>query len=125
MSTDDRLPTLLAAAERASMAIAFHLEPYPGRTAETIREDLLYLMRRPELAASPAVLRLGPQRLPLYFVYDSYHISPADWAVLLTPGGKGSLRGGDGDGEGGVRHGKAGDCPAGGAPCCIMRLPLR
>ena len=84
------------------MAIAFHLEPYPGRTAATVREDLQYLMRRPEVAASPAVLRLGPQRLPLYFVYDSYHISPADWAALLTPGGEGSMRGSDGDGEAGA-----------------------
>ncbi|KAI7837064.1 hypothetical protein COHA_009063 [Chlorella ohadii] len=98
VSTDERLPTLLAAAERAGMAIAFHLEPYPGRTAATVREDLQYLMRRPEVAASPAVLRLGPQRRPLYFVYDSYHISPADWAALLTPGGEGSMRGSDGDG---------------------------
>ncbi|PRW33846.1 glyco endo-alpha-1,2-mannosidase [Chlorella sorokiniana] len=98
VSTDDRLPALLAAAEQAGIAVAFHLEPYPGRTAETVREDLQYLMRRPEVAASPAVLRLGPQHLPLFFVYDSYHITPADWAPLLSPGGKGSVRGGDGDG---------------------------
>ena len=93
------MPTLLAAAEQAGIAIAFHLEPYPARTTETVREDLQYLMRRPEVAASPAVLRLGPQRLPLYFVYDSYHIAAADWAGLLTLGGEHSLRGGDGDGE--------------------------
>lgn len=98
VSTDDRLPTLLAAAARAGIAVAFHLEPYPGRSADTVREDLQYLVRRPEVAASPAVLRLGPHRLPLYFVYDSYHIPPADWAALLMPGSGSSLRGGDGDG---------------------------
>jgi glycoprotein endo-alpha-1,2-mannosidase len=129
VSTDALLPGLLEAAEAEGLAISFHLEPYPGRSAASMREDLLYLMDR--VGASPAVLRVGggrgssgdnnsssnssdgsssgdgpsssssipKQGLPAFFVYDSYHIPPQDWAALLLPGGELSLRGTPADGE--------------------------
>lgn len=123
MSTDERLPLLLRVAEESQVAVAFHLEPYPGeciegnsrclrstcllrashpsstlpalpsfvlaapaswhyayiapplvlllllplragRSAHTVREDLLYLMRA--AGASPALLRIRGR--PLYYV---------------------------------------------------------
>ncbi|EFN55571.1 hypothetical protein CHLNCDRAFT_134058 [Chlorella variabilis] len=94
VSTDAALPLLLRVAEEVGVEVAFHLEPYPGRSAATTREDLAYLARR--VGASPAVLRVGG--LPLYYVYDSYHIPPQDWSRLLTPGGALSLRGTEADG---------------------------
>ncbi|KAL4430585.1 hypothetical protein ABPG77_005825 [Micractinium sp. CCAP 211/92] len=94
VSTDALLPVLLEAAEAEGMAVSLHLEPYPGRTAATVRDDLLYLMRR--VGGSPALLR--HRGLPVFFVYDSYHIPPGDWAKLLQPGGELSLRGTEADG---------------------------
>ncbi len=46
--------------------------------------------------ASPALLRIpGSSRVPVpvYYVYDSYHIPPSDWASLLGPEGERSIRG--------------------------------
>ncbi|KAL4436928.1 hypothetical protein ABPG75_004067 [Micractinium tetrahymenae] len=102
VSTDALLPALLEAAEAEGMAVSLHLEPYPGRTAASVREDLFYLMGR--VGGSPALLRAekrGPRLrrgLPVLFVYDSYHIPPGDWAQLLQPGGELSLRGTEADG---------------------------
>lgn len=130
VSTDALLPALLAAAEAEGMAVSLHLEPYPGRSAASVREDLLYLMRT--VGASPALLRAekrgprlvhagggrlsdtavglpagggadaaraaGQRDLPLFFVYDSYHIPASDWAKLLQAGGELSLRGTEADG---------------------------
>ena len=46
VSTDAALPLLLRVAEEVGVEVAFHLEPYPGRSAATTREDLAYLARR-------------------------------------------------------------------------------
>jgi glycoprotein endo-alpha-1,2-mannosidase len=35
---------------------------------------------------------------PLYYIYDSYHISPQEWDKLLAPGGPTSIRGTKADG---------------------------
>ena len=72
------------------MRVAFHLEPYPGRTAETVRADLRYLIDR--FGASDALLRGGAERGsgPVFFVYDSYLTAAAEWATLLGPRTDGS-----------------------------------
>ena len=56
--------------------------PLQGRSAQSVREDLEYLMGR--FGGSPSLYRRGG--LPVYYVYDSYHISAHDWAQVLTPG---------------------------------------
>jgi hypothetical protein len=66
----------------------------PGRTTETVRADIVYLMSR--FNSSKALLRQDGR--PVYFVYDSYRIAPADWAHLLTPQGQATVRGTDWDG---------------------------
>lgn len=64
VSTDAALPLLLEAAAGEGVRVAIHLEPYPGRTAATIREDLAHLRRLH--GDAPALLRLEGR--PLYFV---------------------------------------------------------
>ena len=78
------------AGEGGGMRVAFHLEPYPGRTAETVRADLRYLIDR--FGASDALLRGGAERGsgPVFFVYDSYLTAAAEWATLLGPRTDGS-----------------------------------
>ena len=79
------------------MRVALHLEPYPNRTALTVREDLEYLHRR--FGASRALLRLGDGGgRPLFYAYDSYRVPTSDWADLLTPGGAHTVRGTELDG---------------------------
>jgi glycoprotein endo-alpha-1,2-mannosidase len=65
VSTDAVLPLLLRVAGEEGVRVALHLEPYPGRTAASVREDLLYLMSA--VGDSPALLRVGPRRLPVYY----------------------------------------------------------
>ena len=64
---DRRLPSVLAAAQRQHLAVALHVEPYDGRTAETVAADLQY-------AAS-----LGIRDV---YVYHPRDIAAADWAAL-------------------------------------------
>lgn len=92
VQTDDRVQAVLTAAEATNVSIAWHLEPYPGRSAASVAGDVAYL--EVKYGASPAVLRVGDQkadgdekvRHAVYFVYDSYHVSSAEWkAQLLGP----------------------------------------
>lgn len=48
-----------------------------GRSVETVRDDLSYLVEQ---------YGSHPSFLPLYYIYDSYHISSHDWSRLLTAG---------------------------------------
>jgi len=63
VSTDARLPAVLEAAAAAGLGVAFHLEPYPGRTVVSVRDDLAYLCVRLSLLLLLLVLR--PPLLPL------------------------------------------------------------
>lgn len=90
VSTDSAILDLLAAAEEVDgMYVAFHLEPYPGRSAATVGEDVKYLLGR--VGSSRALLRLHGK--PVFYVYDSYHIPSYEWATVLGRQSKFSLRG--------------------------------
>ena len=124
------LPLLDACGERG-LRVALHVEPYKGRTAESVKEDLRYAKDR--YAAHPAFHRMhrrtgraystaaaaatttttaamssgvastSSQRaaqleqegyLPVFFIYDSYHVSPQEWGGVLSYDGRaGSIRG--------------------------------
>jgi hypothetical protein len=64
---DLRLPLVLDAARRHHLAVALHLEPYDGRSADTVAADLQY-------AAS-----LGIRDV---YVYHPRDIAAADWATM-------------------------------------------
>jgi hypothetical protein len=82
----------MQAAEKANVKVAWHLEPYPGRDARSVRDDIAYINLK--YGSSPAALKLGPQRNKmLYYCYDSYHLGQDDWASLLSPGGVRTVRG--------------------------------
>ena len=76
--------------------MAFHLEPYPGRTAASVREDIRHILDRH--GDSPALLRGARGGGPVFFVYDSYRVSPRDWSTILSPTGHDTVRGTDLDG---------------------------
>jgi hypothetical protein len=64
---DLRLPLVLRAAHAAGLAVAVHLEPYPGRTVGTVETDIVHLRT------------LGITR---FYVYHPSDISKRDWAEL-------------------------------------------
>ena len=70
------------------MKVAFHLEPYPSRTAKSVREDLMYLYTKYGHHSS---LFRSQDRF-LFYVYDSYHIQYYDWQEILTSDGAYSVR---------------------------------
>jgi glycoprotein endo-alpha-1,2-mannosidase len=69
--------------------IAVHLEPYPGRSVFSIRQDLEYLHARH--GRSRALYRINGK--PVFYVYDSYHIEAQQWRRLLALGGDVTVRG--------------------------------
>lgn len=89
--TDVALPLLLKAAYAVGIQVCVHIEPYPGRTALSVKSDLIYLEEN--YGSSPAWYRLPAfNNKALYYVYDSYLISPQDWTAILTPEGEHSIR---------------------------------
>lgn len=84
-----------AAAAVGGIGVALHLEPYAGRSAESVRADLEHLADR---YGAHAGLHRGADGRPVFFVYDSYHLGPAAWKRVLQPGGDLSVRGGTADG---------------------------
>ncbi len=64
---DLRLPLVLRDAQAAGLTVAVHLEPYPGRTIETVEADIAHLRT------------LGITR---FYVYRPFDIDVQDWAAL-------------------------------------------
>lgn len=86
VNTDSAIASVLETAYTTNIKVALHLEPYVGRSVESIRLDLEYLHKKygkhPALARSK---RAGDDKeLPMMFVYDSYHISSREWSLLLS-----------------------------------------
>eukprot|EP00808_Paulinella_micropora_P009391 g25768.t1 len=88
VNTDSALPLLFQVAQQTGLQLAFHLEPYPGRTVETVRLDVLDLLQR--FSDQPSLYRRDG--CPVFYVYDSYHIAAEQWARLLTSDGDLSIR---------------------------------
>ena len=64
---DLRLPMVIRAAHRAGLAVAAHLEPYPGRTILSVQSDIEHLQT------------LGIKR---FYVYRPFDLPDAEWAAL-------------------------------------------
>jgi glycoprotein endo-alpha-1,2-mannosidase len=64
---DLRLPLVVRAAHAAGLTVAVHIEPYPGRTIDTVEADIAHLSS------------LGITR---FFVYRPFDIPVEDWADL-------------------------------------------
>ncbi|SPQ99868.1 Glycosyl hydrolase family 99 [Plasmodiophora brassicae] len=83
--TDDAVRHLVDAGRRAGLRVAFHSEPYPSRTVDSVRRDIDYLHEQYKDGSDARRMTI--------FVYDSYQIAEGDWARLLRPGGDLSIRG--------------------------------
>ncbi len=93
--TDRALPLLFRAAEKHGIRISFHIEPHLGsgkRNARQVREAIVYLINS---YGDSAALYRDTQRgkRPMFYVYDSYLTRAEDWATILAPQGKATIRG--------------------------------
>ncbi len=72
---DQAVPLLLRVAEQYEIKVAFHIEPYNGRTAETLVSDIQYLYETyggsPAFFRSTATSRYSPDPEPkgMFFVW--------------------------------------------------------
>ena len=93
--TDRALPLLFQAAERHGIRINFHIEPQLGsrrRDASLVREAVVYLIDT--YGKSPALYRDADRGdRPMFYVYDSYLTKSEEWATILAPDEKNTLRG--------------------------------
>jgi hypothetical protein len=72
---DGRLPAVVAAARADGIAVAIHVEPYPGRSVATVVADLAYLRS---------------YGVRTFYIYRAFDLPIADWAaakVALHAGG--------------------------------------
>jgi len=65
VNTDPLVPRVLAAAKTANLSVTWHIEPYGGRNASSVRADLSYL--HAQYGGHAAVWH---RALPLVFLYD-------------------------------------------------------
>lgn len=82
------IPLILDEAHKKGLKVCFHLEPYGGRTALTVREDMENINKR--FGQHPAFYRNNGK--PWFFIYDSYLTRVDEWASLLKPKGKFTIR---------------------------------
>lgn len=91
--TDGAASHALDGAQEAGIKICFHLEPYNGRTIANVREDIALIFEK--YGSHPALLRV--KDLPVFYIYDSYHLPIESWKELLLPSdgihGKHTVRG--------------------------------
>ena len=90
IETDTATLPILDAAARAGLRVAFHLEPYEGRSVSDVRNDVEYIVEA--YGSHPAFYR-NADGMPVYYCYDSYRKPVADWAELLLPRGSATVRG--------------------------------
>ncbi|XP_076444450.1 glycoprotein endo-alpha-1,2-mannosidase-like protein [Babylonia areolata] len=92
------IPLLLDSAHRYGVKVAIHIEPYKGRSGETLKKNIKYIINT--YGKHPGFYRreAGGKQLPVYYIYDSYQIDSSQWAEALKPGGEHSLRGTEYDG---------------------------
>jgi hypothetical protein len=72
---------VLDAAARYGIRIAWHLEPYPGRTAASTVADINYINQR--YGQHPAFYRAADHGdKAAFYVFESLNVPDADWAAL-------------------------------------------
>lgn len=88
--TNSLVPAILKAAEKYGARIAIHLEPYEGRNAKTVKEDIEYIYD--QYGSSPALYRTKDNRIVIY-IYDSYHTTAPEWSTIFDRAGHNTIRG--------------------------------
>jgi len=90
--TDGLIPTLLNIALEFRLKICLHVEPYKSRSPATFRQHLGYV--HATYSSHPAYYKMtvGTRTLPVFYIYDSYRITPEQWQRILSPRGDITVR---------------------------------
>lgn len=96
---DPLIPLLLDAALAHRIKLALHIEPYKGRTPQSVYNDLQYF--HSHYANHPAFYKLdrvdistgAVQKLPMVYIYDSYLSKAKEWAEIFKADGALTVRG--------------------------------
>jgi len=90
--SDGIVPILLEHALRYGLKICLHVEPYEGRSVANFRKHLKYVQET--YGSHPAYYKVkkGSQYVPLFYIYDSYRITPNEWQRIFTSRGNLSVR---------------------------------
>ena len=89
--TDKAVPRLLDAAANHGIKVGFHIEPFPGRNAQTTRDAIIYIIDK--YGSHPAFYRYGKDNpRPMFYVYDSYLTPAKQWKAILSPNGDQTIR---------------------------------
>lgn len=81
---------ILDGANTYGLKVAFHIEPYNGRTAESIKADIQYIYT--SYGAHPAFYKIarstkwGPSKTErgVFYIFESLKISDSSWAIMLN-----------------------------------------
>ena len=81
--SDGIIPLLLERALPHKVTICIHVEPYEGRSAESLHKHLNYVHQT--YGSHPAYhkTRRGSRNLPVFYIYDSYRYVRCSW--ILQP----------------------------------------
>ena len=89
--TDKAVPRLLDAATNHDIKVCFHIEPFPGRNAQTTRDAIVYIIDK--YGSHPALYRYGKDNpRPMFYIYDSYLTAAKQWKTVLSPDGTQTIR---------------------------------
>lgn len=96
---DDLIPVLLNAAKKHRMKMTFHMEPYEGRDAHSLRRDIEYIINN--YGSHPSLFKMPSRNSkdilkkekPMLYFYDSYLVNSSEWMRLATASGDFSVRG--------------------------------
>jgi molybdenum cofactor synthesis domain-containing protein len=82
--TDKAVPRLLDIAANHDIKVCFHIEPFPGRNAQTTRDAIVYIIDK--YGSHPAIYHYGRDNpRPMFYVYDSYLTPAGQWKTVLSP----------------------------------------
>ncbi|KAJ3612864.1 hypothetical protein NHX12_019121 [Muraenolepis orangiensis] len=90
---DNIVPMLMDIANKYSVKVAFHIEPYKDRDETSMLKNIKYIIDT--YGGHPAFFRhrtASGKVLPLFYVYDSYLLNSEQWAKLLKHTESGSVR---------------------------------
>lgn len=94
--TDNAAGQILDIAAEHGIQCNFHIEPFPGRNANTFKDAVIHLIDR--FGEHPALYRDDSRsNRPLFYIYDSYLTPKEEWAEVLQAEGENTLRGTDYD----------------------------
>jgi len=90
--SDGMVPILLNIAQKYNLKICLHVEPYKDRNPENFRENLKYVYDTYGKHPAYYKVRRGKRQLPLFYVYDSYQVTPQQWSRIFSRKGDITVR---------------------------------